>query len=126
MNYRTLEIRIRGTNALDVAENIGYMSLFPEGSQLFALDQSHEITPEGHRIEGERGNYYRAMLWHRDTIKSWEDAGGWGEMGYTLEAEPDVKVSRVVDDVYKIEFNERVDPFIVKSLETEFVRKNMP
>src|SRR3989338_1714122 len=126
MNYRTLEIRIRRTNALDIAENIGYMSLFPEGSPLFALDQYHEIMPEGRRIEGERGDYYRAMLWHRDTISAWKDKGGWSEVGYIIETNPDVKVSRVVDDVYKIEFNERVDPFIVKSLETEFVRKNMP
>ena len=126
MHYDTIEIEIRRTNALEVVESLGYISLFPEGSQIFALDQHQRISPGARHVEGVKGDFYRAMLWHKDTITEWENGGGWGESGYILEAEPDIIVSRVEDDIYKIEFNEKTNGTLVRSLDTEYIRRNLP
>ncbi len=96
MEYTSNRIRIKGTDDYHVAVTLAYLAGF---SKEIAIKQR---SPGDHK-----GTERTIIIFHKDTIAK------------DPTQNPDILVSRFLNDEYLIEFNERVDGSLVGKIEEE-------
>lgn len=96
-------IKIEGTCDYDVARALAYLSGFREY-------QAMTRSPAAQRGAGRE-----AIIFHTETVAKDPDL-------FPATQAPDIIVSRLLEDKYVIELNERVEPSLLRKLEEEIRR----
>jgi hypothetical protein len=100
--YESHKVTIKGTNDRDVATALAYLAGFREGTSIM------------HRSPGDQPESSRTVtVFHRDTVAIDPDM-------YPATVSPDILVSKLLGDVYHVEFNtKKVDSALVSKIEEE-------